>query len=62
MPADKSIKTRRLHANANVTDPDMDITSEYEFADVDNEYEGLTITEPMDEVELIEFCTGYNVL
>jgi len=48
--------------NANVTDPDMDITSEYEFADVDNEHEGLTITEPMDEVELIEFCTGYNVL
>jgi hypothetical protein len=48
--------------NANVTDPDMDITSEYEFADIDNEHEGLTITEPMDEVELIEFCTGYNVL
>jgi hypothetical protein len=48
--------------NANVTDPDMDITSEYEFADVDNEHEGLTITEPMDEVELFEFCTGYNVL
>jgi hypothetical protein len=48
--------------NANVTDPDMDITSADEFADVDNEHEGLTITEPMDEVELIEFCTGYNVL
>ena len=48
--------------NANVTDPDMDITSADEFADVDNESEGLTITEPMDEVELIEFCTGYNVL
>jgi hypothetical protein len=48
--------------NANVTDPDMDITSEYEFADVDNEYEGLTTVHPQSQEELIEFCTGYNVL
>lgn len=33
-----------------------------EFGDVDNEYEGLTITAPMDEVELFRFCTGYDVL
>jgi len=33
-----------------------------EFGDVDNEYEGLTITDPMDEVELFRFCTGYDVL
>lgn len=33
-----------------------------EFGDVDNEYDGLTITAPMDEVELFRFCTGYDVL
>lgn len=33
-----------------------------DFHDVDNEYEGLTITAPMDEVELFRFCTGYDVL
>jgi hypothetical protein len=33
-----------------------------EFGDIDNEHEGLTITEPMDEVELWKFCTGYDVL
>lgn len=48
--------------NANVTDPDMDITSEHEFADVDNEYEGLTTVHPQSQEELIEFCTGYNIL
>ena len=46
----------------NVVDPDMDITSEHEFADVDNEYEGLTTVHPQSQEELIEFCTGYNVL
>lgn len=46
----------------NVVDPDMDITSADEFADVDNELDGLTIVEPMDEAELFYFCTGYNVL
>lgn len=33
-----------------------------DFHDVDNEYDGLTITAPMDEVELFRFCTGYDVL
>lgn len=33
-----------------------------EFGDIDNEFDGLTITEPMDEVELFRFCTGYDVL
>lgn len=33
-----------------------------EFGDIDNEYEGLTITDAMDDVELFEFCTGYNTL
>lgn len=46
----------------NVVDPDMDITSADEFADIDNELDGLTIVEPMDEAELFYFCTGYNVL
>ena len=46
----------------NVVDPGMDITSADEFADIDNELDGLTIVEPMDEAELFYFCTGYNVL
>ena len=33
-----------------------------EFGDIDNEYEGLTITEPMSEAELFRFCTGYDLL
>lgn len=33
-----------------------------EFNDIDNEFEGLTIVEPSSEVELFEFCTGYNEL
>lgn len=33
-----------------------------EFGDIDNEYEGLTIIEAMDEVQLWKFCTGYDVL
>ena len=52
----------KAYYSRNVIDADMDITSADEFADVDNELDGLTITEPMDEVELFEFCTGYNVL
>ena len=31
-----------------------------EFNDIDDEFEGLTIVEPTSEVELFEFCTGYN--
>ena len=33
-----------------------------EFGDIDDEYLNLTIIEPMDEAELFEFCTGYNIL
>ena len=33
-----------------------------EFGDIDNELEGLTIVEPMDEAELFKFCTGYDIL
>ena len=33
-----------------------------EFGDIDNEYEGLTITEPMDEAQMFHFCTGYDIL
>ena len=52
----------KAYYSRNAIDADMDITSADEFADIDNELDGLTITEPMDEVELFEFCTGYNVL
>ena len=34
----------------------------HDFQDEDNEFEGLTITEPMDEQALWHFCTGYDVL
>ncbi len=33
-----------------------------EFDDVDNEYEGLTIVEPMNDADLWRFCTGYDVI
>jgi len=33
-----------------------------EFNDIDNEFEGLTIVEPSNDVELFEFCTGYDIL
>jgi hypothetical protein len=33
-----------------------------EFQDIDDEHEGLTITEPMSDVELFQFCTGYDIL
>jgi len=33
-----------------------------EFKDLEDEFEGLTIFEPENEVELYEFCTGYNEL
>ena len=33
-----------------------------EFGDIDNEHEGLTITEPMTETEMFQFCTGYDIL
>ena len=46
--------------NQNLTDPDPYAD---EFGDIDNEYEGLTITEPMtSEAELWQFCTGYDVI
>jgi hypothetical protein len=33
-----------------------------EFGDIDDEHEGLTISKPMSEVELFQFCTGYDIL
>jgi len=33
-----------------------------EFGDIDDEHEGLTITPAMTEVEMFEFCTGYDIL
>lgn len=33
-----------------------------EFNDIDDEHEGLTITPAMTEVEMFEFCTGYDIL
>ena len=33
-----------------------------EFGDIDDEHEGLTITESMDEVASFEYLTGYNII
>ena len=33
-----------------------------EFGDIDNEYEGLTITEPMDDVASFNYLTGYDII
>jgi hypothetical protein len=33
-----------------------------EFGDIDNEFDGLTIVEPLNETDLWHFCTGYDVL
>jgi hypothetical protein len=33
-----------------------------EYGDIDDEYESLSIVNAMSEVELFEFCTGYNVI
>lgn len=45
--------------NQNLIDPEPYAD---EFGDIDNEYEGLTITEPMDEVAMWKFCTGYDII
>lgn len=33
-----------------------------EFGDIDNEFDGLTIVEPLNEADLWHFCTGYDIL
>ena len=33
-----------------------------EFGDIDDEYEGLTITSAMSEVEAFQYLTGYDIL
>lgn len=48
-----------FYLTQNTVDPDA---LHDEFGDIDNEYEGLTIVDSMNEVELFEFCTGYNTL
>lgn len=71
-----SAKPRRAHTDltetfrrdAYITDPYHNTNlytqehSDDEFQDHDNELDGLTITEPMDEAELFRFCTGYDVI
>jgi hypothetical protein len=47
-----------LHQNLEFLDRAYDFD---EFGDIDNEFDGLTIVEPMNEVELFSFCTGYDV-
>lgn len=51
-------KTDSYH-NMNLCDTDYGFD---EFGDTDNEFEGLTIVEPLNEVELYQFCTGYDII
>jgi hypothetical protein len=46
-----------LIQNTSETDPLHD-----EFGDIDDEYEGLTITDSMDEVASFNYLTGYDIL
>ena len=46
-----------LIQNTSETDPLHD-----EFGDIDNEYEGLAIIEPMNEVDTFNYLTGYDIL
>lgn len=45
--------------NQNLVDPEAHAD---EFGDIDNEFDGLTIVEPMSDADLWRFCTGYDVL
>lgn len=62
--------TETFRRDAYINDPYHNQNHEYtdncygmdEFGDIDDELDGLTITEPMDEAELWRFCTGYDVL
>lgn len=45
--------------NLNTIDPDA---CSDEFCDIDDEFAGLTITEPMNDAQMFEFCTGYNII
>jgi len=49
------------YLNTNTIDPDMDIDGSIEFCDIDDEYYGLSIVETQSEIELFEFCTGYDI-
>jgi hypothetical protein len=51
-------KTDSYH-NTNLCETDYGFD---EFQDIDNEYEGLTIIEPLNEIELFQFCTGYDII
>jgi len=48
-----------FNQNLEFLDRDYDFD---EFQDIDNEHEGLTITESMTETELFQFCTGYDTI
>ena len=48
-----------FYLTQNTVDPDA---LHDEFGDIDNEYEGLTITEPMDEVASFNYLTGYDII
>lgn len=52
------LRTDTYH-NMNTIDPDVFAD---EFDDIDDEFKGLTIVEPMTEAQLFEFCTGYNII
>lgn len=51
-------KTDTYH-NTNLCETEYGVD---EFQDIDNELDGLTVFEPLNEVELFQFCTGYDII
>ena len=45
----------------NLIDPDMDITGAAEFGDYDDEFEGLTIVQPLNDAEAWTYLSGYEI-
>jgi len=59
MRRDALLTDTYFNQNLEFLDRDYDFD---EFQDIDNEHEGLTITESMSETELLQFCTGYDII
>jgi hypothetical protein len=59
MRRDALLTDTYFNQNLEFLDRDYDFD---EFQDIDNEHEGLTITESMTETELFQFCTGYDII
>jgi hypothetical protein len=50
-----------IQFHMNLIDPDMDITGAIEFGDYDDEFEGLTIVQPLNDAEAWTYLSGYEI-